>query len=194
MFLVGLDIGQAKDPSALVIVERTRGAAPDWPLKSPRPPAQYDDVVAMTADRMRKPPLEGASTLVLDYTGCGRPVATMFEKAKLRPINVSIHGGVQSERKAALEWTVAKRSLVAHIAVLLQQERLRFAAGLPLVDVLVQELLTFRQTIDPVTAHAGYSHWRERDHDDTVLALALAVWWGEEHTLDGPIVRYGTWG
>jgi hypothetical protein len=27
------------------------------------------------------------------------------------------------------------------------------------------------------TAHDSYEHWREGDHDDLVLAAALACWW-----------------
>jgi hypothetical protein len=50
---------------------------------------------------------------------------------------------------------------------------------LPLAQTLVQELLTFRVTIDPKTAHDSYSAWREGLHDDLVLATALACWWGE---------------
>jgi len=33
--------------------------------------------------------------------------------------------------------------------------------------------------IDPRTAHDSYSHWREGDHDDLVLATALACWFRE---------------
>jgi hypothetical protein len=40
-------------------------------------------------------------------------------------------------------------------------------------------LLSFLVKIDPVTAHDSYSAWRERDHDDLVLATALCTWWWE---------------
>ena len=38
------------------------------------------------------------------------------------------------------------------------------------------ELLNFRRKIDLRTAHDSYEHWRESDHDDLVLATALACW------------------
>ena len=50
-------------------------------------------------------------------------------------------------------------------------------ASLAPADVLVKELSNFRVKIDPVTAHDSYSAWREADHDDLVLAVALAAWW-----------------
>jgi len=40
-------------------------------------------------------------------------------------------------------------------------------------------MLNFRAKIDPATAHDSYSAWREQDHDDLVLSVALACWWGE---------------
>lgn len=63
--------------------------------------------------------------------------------------------------------------------MLLQSDRLKFAAGLPAVPLLVQELLAFRVKIDPLTAHDSYGSWREGSHDDMVLAVAIASWWGE---------------
>ena len=33
--------------------------------------------------------------------------------------------------------------------------------------------------IDPLTAHDSYGAWREKEHDDLVLAVALACWYGE---------------
>ncbi len=57
--------------------------------------------------------------------------------------------------------------------------RLRVAEGLPDAAVLVEELLNFRVKIDPLTAHDSYGGWREKEHDDLVLAVALACWYGE---------------
>ena len=81
------------------------------------------------------------------------------------------------------------------------RRRLQFAAALPLTPVLTQELLTFKVKIDPQTAHDSYSAWREKDHDDLVLALAMSIWWGERqagarvpdvnmrHSLDPRLLR-----
>ena len=62
------------------------------------------------------------------------------------------------------------------IQVLLQNSRLRIAEGLSLAETLKKELLNFRVKIDPKTAHDSYEHWREGDHDDLVLAAAMACW------------------
>jgi hypothetical protein len=74
---------------------------------------------------------------------------------------------------------VPKRDLVAAVQTLLQNGRLRIAERLTLADVLRKELLNFRVRVDPKTAHDSYSHWREADHDDLVLAVACAAWYRE---------------
>jgi hypothetical protein len=47
---------------------------------------------------------------------------------------------------------------------------------LELWPVLKGELLNFRRKINLRTAHKSYEHGRESDHDDLVLAVALACW------------------
>jgi hypothetical protein len=37
-------------------------------------------------------------------------------------------------------------------------------------------MLNFKRKINLKTAHDSYEHWRETDHDDLVLATALACW------------------
>ncbi len=77
-----------------------------------------------------------------------------------------------------------KRDLVAAVQVLMQSERLKIARALAEAGTLRQELQNFRVKIDPKTAHDSYSHWREAEHDDLVLATALACWfrqWWNTH-------------
>ena len=182
-YLVGLDLGQAQDYSALVIVEQQQAPpAPPlyavrhlhrWALGSPYPRITQD-----LAATLARPPLTGRTALVVDHTGCGRPVVDHLRQAGLELIAVSLHGG-DSVSHTGSNYRVPKRDLVGAVQVLLQQQRLLFAEALPLTSVLTSELLNFKVTIDPTTAHDAYSAWRERDHDDVVLALALALWWGE---------------
>jgi hypothetical protein len=126
--------------------------------------------------------------LAVDYTGCGRPVCDMLTRAGITHTPVSIHGGINTSCHKG-DWSVPKRSLVATVQVLLQERRLLFAEQLPLLAVLQTELIGFRQRIDPATAHESYSAWRERDHDDLVLALALACWLGEHLGTQAPRVN-----
>jgi hypothetical protein len=135
-----------------------------------------------------------APDLVVDYTGVGRPVVDMLRAEHLKPIPLLITGG----DKATLElgsWRVPKRDLVGSLQVLLQTQRLKIAKALVHASTLVDELLNFRVKIDPLTAHDSYGAWREGEHDDLVLALACAVWYGAKRDVkpwtlgEYPLVR-----
>jgi hypothetical protein len=116
--------------------------------------------------------------LLIDRTGVGAGVVDSFEQAGVRPISVTIHGGSNVSCEGR-HYRVPKRDLVSAAQVLLQNGRLRIAPELELASVLTKELLNFRVKIDPKTAHDSYEHWREGDHDDLVLATALACWYRE---------------
>jgi hypothetical protein len=69
---------------------------------------------------------------------------------------------------------------------------------MPEAETLRRELQSFRVKIDPKTAHDSYSHWREKEHDDLVLATALAAWFRQyrnTHTdaVYAEIERQGAW-
>ena len=69
-----------------------------------------------------------------------------------------------------------KRDLVAALEVPFHTGELQVAQGLKLWSALREELLSFRRKINLKTAHDSCEHWRESDHDDLVLACALACW------------------
>ena len=64
--------------------------------------------------------------------------------------------------------------LVSGLQVALQQRRVKFATGLPEVTTLLKELAAYR--IKAPAAQEAFDA-REGQHDDLVLAVALAVWW-----------------
>lgn len=66
------------------------------------------------------------------------------------------------------------------MTVAFQAKRLRIAQALRLSHGLAKELSDFRVKIDPRTAHDTYGAWRDGQHDDLVLALAIAGWTAEQ--------------
>ena len=48
-----------------------------------------------------------------------------------------------------------------------------------LAQVFREELINFRVKINLKTAHDSYEAWREGEHDDLVLSVALAAWFAE---------------
>jgi len=178
-FTLGLDLGQAQDYTALAVVEHAQASAyhlrhvERFELGTP-----YPQQVRRVEELTRTPPLAGRCQLVVDQTGAGRPVVDLFREAGLDPAGVTITGG-DAKGRDGRDYRVPKKDLVSTVQALLQTGRLRFAEGLAMADVLTEELQNFRAKINVGTGHASFEHWRERDHDDVVLALALACWYGE---------------
>jgi hypothetical protein len=69
-------------------------------------------------------------------------------------------------------WHIPKKELCSTIQLLLQDHRLQVAAH-PERERLTNELLNFRAKIHLSTSKESVEEWRERDHDDLVLAVAL---------------------
>jgi hypothetical protein len=103
----------------------------------------------------------------------------MLRKAKLgvglKPINITA-GHEKNFRKGV--WNVPKKELVGVLQVLLQSRRLKIVESLPDAKTLTQELANFKVKVT-ASANETFEAWRERDHDDMVLAVAIAAWCGE---------------
>lgn len=181
--VVGLDLGQAQDYTALVVVQgqveagRRLYEVPHierWPLKT-----SYPAIARAVSERLRHPDLAGA-TLVVDGTGVGRAVTDLFKPLGRRLCPVTIHAGEQVTEAEGYT-RVPKRDLVGCVQVALQEGRLKVASALPEADTLIRELLEFRVTLtDSGRDTYGAPDWRAGAHDDLVLALALALWKSEQ--------------
>lgn len=180
-FYLGFDCGQAKDYSALAILEKGRNRyavkhLERLPLDQPYP-AQIEHIFKL----MHRKPLDRANlTLAIDYTGVGRPVVDLAQDRGLNPIGIAISGGNSvnwnEDRTRA---TVPKRDLVSTMQIFSQADRLKVATNLQFGPVLAQELQSFKVKIDSRTAHDSYGSWREGSHDDLILATAIALWAAE---------------
>jgi hypothetical protein len=197
-FTVGLDIGQSQDHTALTAVEEVSEDPRRYHLRhvrrfelgTPYPEIAEEVVALMGRDALQvvnekkvrsgrygveREREEVSPTLVVDATGVGRPVVDMLRDEGLSPVSIWITGG-DSISKDGREYRVPKRELASTVQALLQAGRLKFAQRLPLRDVLTDELQKFRAKINIDTGEASFEHWRERDTDDVVLALACALW------------------
>jgi hypothetical protein len=80
------------------------------------------------------------------------------------------------------EWHVAKRQLVSVLAALMGESRLRVRAKDDLAPVLQREMRTFTVRTTAAGNEKFEADWREKEHDNLVLALALACWAAESLT------------
>lgn len=147
----------------------------------------YQKVVDSVASIVSAHPLyDMPAVLLVDKTGVGASVLDSFTHAGIGAVAITLHGGSAVSRDPQRSgFRVPKRDLITVAQVLLQNGRLKVAAALPDAEVLRKELLNFKVTINPATAHDSYSHWRESDNDDLVLAVSQGVWfrqWMNRHT------------
>jgi hypothetical protein len=182
-FYVGLDLGQSADYTALAVVEDTSPGLHLRHLERYQLRTPYTDIADNVAALMRDPALSGkrGAELIVDETGVGKAVVDMFRERKLYFRPVTITGGDVAREGAIKErgksYRVPKRDIVGALEVPFHNGTLKVAEGLVLWPTLREELLSFKRKINLRTAHDSYEHWRESDHDDLVLACALACWW-----------------
>jgi hypothetical protein len=184
-FLIGLDPGQAVDPAAVVVVERSPVAgAPSPTVYAVRHARRltlgtpYPAVVSAVAALAAAPELAGRVELVVDQGGVGRAVVDLLRGAVKCPVvPVTITAGRSVSRGRDGGFRVPKSQLVRGVQSLLRSGRLQVAAWLPEAEALLRELGAFRVRItaaanETYAAHSGA-------HDDLVLATGLCCWWGE---------------
>jgi hypothetical protein len=185
--LIGLDLGQPQDHTALALAQQSMEPAEPryirsyvfgylrrWPAGTPYPQIRND--VACILEQV-----PGAE-LVVDVTACGRPVLDLFRYGNLpvpvRPVTISAGSAVTEADHGG--WRVPKCDLVAAVQTALQLKRLKISAALREARTLTRELSAFRSKVRLGTGLDTCDVWRERPQDDLVLAVALAVWYGEQ--------------
>jgi hypothetical protein len=199
-YYVGLDLGQTTDFTALAVLERppADGGAGDGPAYALRHLERFPlgtpyTAIVPAATRLANAAPGGAATLVVDQTGVGRAVVDLLRRAPGtgRIVPVTITGGLEVAEQEDGSYHVPKKELVTCLQLLLQSRRLKVARTLPHADTLVQELSNFRVKITEAL-HETFGAWREGEHDDLVLAVALAAWLAEREPAWGPdCIGYG---
>jgi hypothetical protein len=183
-YFIGLDLGQTQDFTAMAVLERravdVAGGKPEYALRHlQRFPlgTAYTAIVPAVAVLRSKEPLRQAP-LVVDQTGVGRAVVDMLRQTASSVIAVTITGGHTVTRAEDGSYHVPKKELITALQVVMQARRLQIARSLPDASLLVRELQQFQVKIT-AAANEIFGVWRNGQHDDLVLAVALACWWSE---------------
>jgi hypothetical protein len=166
-----------------------------WPLGM-----AYTQISADVIRFLRTEPLTRSEPLlVVDSTGVGVAVCEMLlQEIRRYPMRggfvaVTITAGSAVTHSGDSQYRVAKKALASTLQVLLGYERLRIAPGLREAPTLARELATFTVKVTEA-ANESFESWRERDHDDLVLAVALAAWaaeklpWPPKRNESGPLL------
>lgn len=202
-FFTGLDLGQARDFSAVAVLEKTYIPVPGKPyttighyavrlMERFSPGTPYAAIYARLAELFGKKPLTN-SMLVVDQTAVGKPVIDLLRRSGIWAHfrTLAITAGHLSSRDDQGGMLVPKKELVGSLQVLLQGRRLKVANELPEAPMLTRELDSFQMKVMLSTIDTQLA-WREGLHDDLVFAVAIAAWEGERHELRPPSFPYVT--
>jgi hypothetical protein len=217
-FVVGADLGQSADPTAIAVIEHLSGVIDEGSdferhtgLRTPQREVEFYDVrhlqrlplgtsypvvVERVKEMLARPPLCGddnqiPAELVIDEIGVGRAVGDIFNSAGLSPIKISITAGSEVSPVGGDRWHVSKTALISTVDALLHTGRLRFAASLTEAPTMKDELQDFRRKLSDA-GRATYAA-RTGKHDDLVLAVAVACWWLNQPPPAQPMFgSYGT--
>jgi hypothetical protein len=190
-YVIGLDLGQKQDHSAIAVMERIRTVYQErdrvtWePLEDTRTALThverlplgipYPEVADRVCELLGSGAMAGRSTLVVDETGVGAPVVDMLRRRATWPVAaVTITGGERASITGS-SFRVPKRDLITGLVLAFENREVEIARGVPAVNALITELLSMRVTVT-AAGKERFETWRSGAHDDMVLAVALA-WW-----------------
>ena len=184
--VIGVDVGQQRDRSALCVVERDE--RPLWGdrtelhfivrhLERLRPAAPVPELVRRLSEvvaRVRRRE-ESFPSVGINATGLGEPIIEPFREALSRVTITSCYFN-HGDRIAKEDYhtlRVGKSYLVSQLKIHLQYARLHLPRT-PEAEVLARELLDFEVHIEP-DANERYGAFRVGTQDDLVTALGLAL-------------------
>lgn len=183
-FFIGLDLGQARDPSAIAVVERAELVG-EWDAVAwahrreielrlrqlERLPLgmKYPEIERRVRELVDAMVRRGDCELLVDATGVGRPVVDHLQEA-----GGGGYGGQMERLEGGFDY-VPKRDLMAGLQVVLEHGELKIARALRQAAALRKEMADMRVKVTPA-GNEQFGAWRSGEHDDLVFAVALACW------------------
>ncbi len=189
--IVSLSLGGVAEPSAVVVIDpRTKFGRREkqdrkrdsenhfdvthierFPVGRPIPA-----IVARVSELVSDERLAKNCHLLLDITSTSAAPLRVFEGCGLYPTAIELTNTGSEEYSGGVR-RVPLRDVIGGAQVVLQTSRLKAASALKLASTLVGDL----QSFDPKTVARGLD-LRGGRNSDLVLALAMALWWGDNLT------------
>lgn len=199
MYIIGADIGRAQDFTAVSVLqvvelehkssgrERNSHGGYSWSWESRSEyhlraldrldiGTPYRDIVERLRDIGEK---TGDDSLyyVLDISGVGRPVYELAREVIKRGTldGMILTSGTEEVHDPQKHlYQVPKVNLVSALQIAFSSGYLKAAEGIPMLELLVHELQSFRFQAKQA-GEAGMVSWREAPHDDLIFSLAIAL-------------------
>lgn len=207
-FFIGLDLGKTQDPTAIAIFERFLAIRKQEPkfdnrigyeeavkkaksrerrlfvyhcryLRRWELGTDYMEISKDLRDMVEEKPELRNCICGVDETGVGSAVVEMIRafRPQCRIIPVLITTGHKATlQKGSIH--VAKKQLASVLMVLYQSRRIHISTELDHAETLNRELGNFKVKIT-ASGNETFEAWREKEHDDLVLAACIAAWLGE---------------
>ena len=138
----------------------------------------YPQVLKNVQAMLNSPQLSGKTELIFDATGVGVGIVQQARDMGMSPVPITITGGNQVTVNTDLGgYNVPKRDLVMSLILAFQNHRIQIAQS-PHRANLKDELQAFRMKMKK-TGNETYENYRDSDHDDLVLSLAMGIWYPE---------------
>jgi hypothetical protein len=181
-----MDLGKRQDHTAIAVVERRESYAGHQRVRFHSAAVRhvermslgtpYPAVVERVKAIVQSDALRGECCLTVDATGVGAAVVDMLRSARLgcELTAVTITGGNRAHQGPA-GWNVPKQDLMSELQVLLEKRELRIARDLKGVRMLMRELMDVQARERSGGGVRAGAEGRGQ-HDDLVVALALACW------------------
>jgi hypothetical protein len=198
-YIIGVDLGQSQDYSALTVLRR------QWwrPGEKPTPekaslwheipmlvrwelgteyPRIVQNIVEIYKQVWSRSKFNEPPALVVDQGGPGRPVMDLLRKVKLppdgsrmMPVGVMLTGGASVSERTD-DMSVPQRDVCSALVVAAQSGDLKVASSLELADEFEKELQAFGYDIKRKSGKLRYEA-QGTAHDDLVLSASLALWY-----------------
>ena len=207
-WLVSLDCGKERDPSALGAIEcvqkihdpnldekgqeRLKRYLKRRPVKIinhhvvrglKRFPlgTSYNDVADDVVNTINNPEIMGEVTVLVDAGGVGLAVMDMLVARGVSPIGIMLKGTGETTLKENI-YHVSKEEVVTALVVAFQTRRIEIIQAISNRDAtkqLLVELEHFQMKRRP-NGSVGFEADREETHDDLAMMLAQAIWFGDK--------------
>jgi len=141
-------------------------------LKTP-----YPSVVSWVSNFLYLTFSQNEYILLVDYTGVGKPVVDLLRENDLPLVAINISGGIAARWHGMTEASVPKTELITAMSIVMQEYRIKIPNDIDLADQIKKEFINFKLRINKnanTTFSAAHGY-----HDDIVLSMSLAIWYGE---------------
>lgn len=187
-FIISLDPAQLRDWSAVAVVEMkfapqegAKSAHFKYELKAMnrKQGLPYDQIVNWVVGIINNPKFNQGQppVFLLDATGVGVAVKDMLRAKGIRPKAITITAG-EATTRVGPEFHVGKARLIGKFLGAFDAGKVEVNPNMPIWPQVEREMLSFRAEMS--TQGRVKMEAEQGENDDMLLALCMAVWYGEE--------------